>query len=68
MSGTNNPYNASAMGGQMSASVNVAAAPAASHIKDTTTATFRARRSWRNRAASRCWSISGRPGAARASS
>jgi putative thioredoxin len=40
MSGTNNPYNASAMGGQMSASVNVAAAPAAGHIKDTTTATF----------------------------
>lgn len=42
MSGTNNPYNASAMGGQMSASVNTAAAPATGggHIKDTTTATF----------------------------
>jgi putative thioredoxin len=40
MSGTNNPYNASAMGGQMSASVNTGAAPVAGHIKDTTTATF----------------------------
>ena len=40
MSGTNNPYNASAMGGQMSASVNTGAAPVGGHIKDTTTATF----------------------------
>jgi putative thioredoxin len=40
MSGSDNPYNAS-FGGQMSASANVSAPPAAgSHIKDTTTATF----------------------------
>jgi thioredoxin len=44
MSGTDNPYSTASLGGQMSASVNVGAAPAAgasdSYIKDTTTATF----------------------------
>lgn len=43
MSGTDNPYNAASLGGQMSASVNMGTTtPAAggSHIKDTTTATF----------------------------
>ncbi|MBZ5760766.1 MULTISPECIES: thioredoxin [Rhizobium] len=41
MSGTDNPYNAASLGGQMSGSVAMGA-PAAggSHIKDTTTATF----------------------------
>ncbi|PZM09653.1 thioredoxin [Rhizobium tubonense] len=40
MSGSDNPYNAS-LGGQMSASVNLGAAPqSASYIKDTSTATF----------------------------
>ncbi|WFS00528.1 thioredoxin [Rhizobium tumorigenes] len=41
MSGTDNPYNAASLGGQMSGSVAMGA-PAAggSHVKDTTTATF----------------------------
>jgi putative thioredoxin len=40
MSGSDNPYNAS-QGGQMSATVNLGAAPTgASYVKDTTTATF----------------------------
>ena len=42
MSGTDNPYNAASLGGQMSASINTGAPVAAggSHIKDTTTANF----------------------------
>ena len=41
MSGTDNPYNAASLGGQMSGSVAMGApAEGGSHIKDTTTATF----------------------------